>query len=119
MRKKKEMTQRTALEIIETQPDRGGLSDSAILLHKKQCEDFEKMDKRMTKIEEKVDSLDEKVDALHKNLQELKDIIKQRQCFSVALKEVLSNKVFLYILITLMCAIFGVQAGEIGTFLFK
>lgn len=50
--------QRVALEMIEAQQDKGGLTPAMYLLHKMQCEDFEKqqeslnkMDIRMTKIE--------------------------------------------------------------------
>lgn len=46
--------QRVALEMLEKQEGNGGLSPAAMLLHKKQCEDYEKMDKRMTKIERDV-----------------------------------------------------------------
>ena len=46
---KKIMTQpqqRVALDMIMTHPDHGGMSEAAILLHKKQAEDAEKMEKK-------------------------------------------------------------------------
>ena len=37
--------QRVALDMIEAQHDHGGMSDAALLLHKKQCEDTDLMNK--------------------------------------------------------------------------
>lgn len=104
--------QRTALEMIEAQPGHGGMSDAAIILHRKQCEDTDRMNKRIDDIETKLDVVDHKVD-------EIKGMIMQQGSFSKSLKEILSNKVFLYLLITLTCACLGVSVGETGIFLFK
>lgn len=111
--------QKVALEMILTQDDHGGLSDAAVLLHRKQCEDTERMDRRMTDIEKKVDTLDRKIDGVDKKVDEIKDLVSKKSKFVENIKDVLSNKVFLYILITLVCAAFGVSVGEVGTFLFK
>lgn len=111
--------QKTALDMIETQQDRGGLSPAALMLHKKQCEDAEIMEKRMREIENKVDGLDKKVDNLDKKVDEIKELVSAKASFIENIKDILSNKVFLYILITIMCAMLGVSVGEVGTFLFK
>lgn len=111
--------QRTALEMILTQNDHGGMSDAAVLLHRKQCEDTEKMNERMTDIEKKVDGLGKKFDILETKVDEIKNLISSKESFIGNLKDILSNKVFLYLLITLICAAFGVSVGEVGTFLFK
>ena len=111
--------QRTALDVILAEDNHGGLSKAAILLHQKQAEDAEKMDKRMCEIEKKVDTLDKKVDSLDKKVDDILELVSKKCKFSDNIKEILSNKVFLYILITLICASFGVSVGEIGTFLFK
>lgn len=118
----KEMTlpqQRVALDMIMTQDDHGGMSNAAILLHQKQAEDAEKMDKRMSEIEKKVDSLDRKVDSLDKKVDDILELVSNRCRFWDNVKDVLSNKVFIYILITVICAVFGVSVGEVGVFLFQ
>ena len=104
--------QRTALDMIEAQQDHGGMSAAALLLHRKQCEDTDIMNKRIDDIETKLDVVDKKVD-------EIKAMICAQGSFIKNLKEILSNKVFLYLLISLICACFGVSVGEVGTFLFK
>ena len=119
MRKKDMCQQKTALDMILAQSDHGGMSDAAILLHKKQCEDSEKMDKRMTDIEKKVDNLDKKFDTLESKVDEIRDIITQKSSLKENVKEILNNKVFLYLLITIVCATLGVSIGEVGTFLFQ
>lgn len=111
--------QRVALDMIMAEKGHGGLSTAALLLHQKQAEDAEKMDKRMGEIEKKVDNLDHKVDALDKKVDDILELVSQKCKFTDSIKEILSNKVFLYILITLICATFGVSVGEVGTFLFQ
>ena len=119
MRKKMPIQQKTALEMILAQDGHGGMSQEAILLHKKQAEDAEKMEKRMSEIEKKVDCLDKKVDTLDEKIEEIKTIISTKTSFVGNLKEVLSNKVFLYVLITIFSIIFGINVSEVGLFLFK
>lgn len=119
MKEKGMCQQKVALEMILTQPDKGGMSEAAILLHRKQCEDTERMEKRMTELEKKVDVLDRKVDNLDGKIDEIKELVSVKTSFIGNIKDILSNKVFLYILITLLCAAFGVSVGEVGTFLFK
>ena len=103
--------QRVALDMIEAQHDHGGMSDAA-LLHRKQCEDTEQMNKR-------IDEIDNKIDRLEKKIDEVMALVSSGGQFVRNLKEIMSNKAFLYILITLICAAFGVSVGEVGTFLFK
>ena len=104
--------QRTALEMIEAQEDHGGMSHAAILLHRKQCEDTERMNKRIDEIENKVDAIDQKIN-------EIKDIITKRSNFTANLKEILSNKVFIYLLLVVTASVCGVSVADLGTFLFK
>lgn len=111
--------QRVALDMILTQSDHGGMSDAAIELHRRQAEDAERMDKRMSEIEKKVDSLDAKVDALDTKVDEIKALMTSRGSFKESLKEILSNKVFLYLLMITIASIFGVQIADVGAFLFK
>jgi archaellum component FlaC len=117
---KKTMTQpqqRVALDMIMTQPDHGGMSEAAILLHKKQAEDAEKMEKRMSDIEKKVDSLDKKVDNIDKKMDEIKSLVEKNSSFKQNLKDMLSNKVFLYLLFILMCLLVGKPIAESGLIL--
>ncbi len=108
------MNQRSALEMILAQPNRGGMSKSAILLHQKQCEDFEKMQKEINFIKEDVKEIKEEQRQMHHKLDAIIEYTKKKTSFIQNVKEILNNKVFLYILITLMCALFGVSAGEVG-----
>lgn len=104
--------QRVALDMLLAQKNHGGLSSAALLLHQKQAEDAEKMDKRMCEIEKKVDILDKKID-------EIKTLIAKRTSFTENIKEILSNKIFIYLLIIITASACGVQIADLGTFLFK
>lgn len=104
--------QKVALEIIKATPNHGGMSEAMLMLHEKQCEDTDLMNKRIDEIDSKIDRLEHKIDEVVAKLNEGGQFVKN-------VKEILSNKVFLYILITLICACFGVSAGEVGTFLFR
>lgn len=123
--------QETALEILKSQKNKGGLSSGQIKLTEAQIADFkeqnvrhekdmEKIQARMTNIEKKVDSLDKKVDAVDEKLDKVSEALGKEKCpFVESLKTILSNKVFLYLLVTVMCAAFGISVGEVGTFLFQ
>lgn len=123
--------QETALDLLKTQKNKGGLSAGQIKLTEAQIADFKeqngrhekdmfKMEARMTNIEKKVDALDKKVDAVDGKIdQVLQALAKDKTSILSSLKSVMSNKVFLYVLITMLCAAFGVSVGEVGTFLFK
>lgn len=111
--------QRTALDMILTQDGHGGMSPEALLLHQKQAEDAERMEKRMGEIEKKVDTLDKKVDALDSKIDEIKELVTTKSSFVGCLKEVLSNRVFIYLLIIIVASICGVQVADLGTFVFK
>lgn len=118
--------QRTALDMIKMQKDHSGLSDSALLLHEKQCEDFEYMQKEINAIKEDISSVKQiqeefkhTQDEMNQKIDCLKSLIEHKSSFSQNIKDILNNKVFLYILITIVCAAFGVSVGEVGTFLFK
>lgn len=114
-----EPQQRVALDMLLTQKNHGGLSSAALLLHQKQAEDAEKMDKRMCEIEKKVDILDKKVDSLDEKINEIKTLIAKRTSFTENIKEILSNKIFIYLLIIITASACGVQVADLGTFLFK
>jgi chromosome segregation ATPase len=86
-------------------------------LHKKQAEDAEKMEKRMSDIEKKVDSLDKKVDNIDKKMDEIKSLVEKNASFKQNLKDMLSNKVFLYLLFILMCLLVGKPIAESGLIL--
>lgn len=111
--------QRVALDMILGQSRKGGLSKAAIFLHEKQCEDFMKLEHRMTDLEKKVDAVERKVETLDEKIDRVLELCARKTSIAGAIKEVLSNKIFIYVLITLLCACFGVSVGEVGTFLFK
>ena len=110
--------QRVALDMIKEQPDNGGLSSSAMLLHEKQCKDFEKMDARMTNIEKKVDNIDKKVDTVVGQIQTLMDMVKTGKNKVSIYEKTLNSPngkyviIFLIIFILLLGAFFGVHISE-------
>lgn len=100
MKEKVMCKQRVALEMLISQNDRGGLSKGAILLHQKQCEDTEAMQKKMTELEKKVDSIDRKFDDLLEKLSESEKFIN-------ILKGFLGNKVVQAIIASVLAAKLG------------
>ena len=123
--------QETALGMLKAQRGKGGLTAGQIKLTEAQIADYKeqnekhekdmaKMEARMTIIEKKVDALDKKVDAVDGKIDRVLEALgKEGTSFVATLKSVLNNKVFLYLLITILCAAFGVSVGEVGTFLFR
>lgn len=124
---RKKMTtpqQRVALDMIMAEEGHGGMSKAALLLHQKQAEDAEKMDKRMCEIEKKVDSLDNKVVALDNKIDnkfdELKKLIIENQKhnyfhkFSSNLADVVTSKFFLYILVIATALLCGIPIAQLG-----
>ncbi len=109
--------QRTALDMIEAQKDHGGMSKAALLLHRKQCEDTEIMNKRINDIEQKLDEVNKKFDSLDLKIDEIKAMIRSSGSILNSLKEIFSNKVFLYILILIACSCLGLSVGDVS-FLF-
>ncbi len=113
------MNQKSALDMILAQPKKGGMSKSAILLHQKQCEDFEKMQKEINLIKSDIQQMRSEQEKMHQKLDNLITLMQTKSTFSQNIKDVLNNKVFLYLLITLICWIFGVSVGEIGLTILK
>lgn len=81
------------------------------MLFEKVIEDNEKMGERMTSVENRLTDIEKKMDKVLE--------IVSKPTIGSTIKEVLSNKTFIYLIITLLCAAFGVSVGEVGTFLFK
>lgn len=81
------------------------------MLFEKVIEDNEKMGERMTSVENRLTDIEKKMDKVLE--------IVSKPTVGSTIKEVLSNKMFIYLIITLLCAAFGVSVGEVGTFLFK
>ena len=96
--------QRVALEMIEKQTRKGGLSKAALLLHEKQCEDFEKMENRMDRLEKKFDELDKKFDLVIAEL-------KRQQSFKASVISFFSNKIVQAIIASIICVSAGSQMG--------
>ena len=124
---RKKMTsprQRVALDMIMTQEGHGGMSPEALLLHEKQAEDAERMDQRMCEIEKKVDSLDKKVVALDNKIDskfdELTKIIIENQKrnyfnkFACNFADVITSKVFMYILVIAVALLCGIPIAQVG-----
>lgn len=67
--------QRVALDMLASQPKRGGLSKGAFILHEKQCEDTEKLFSRMQKVEGEIVQLRKDVDQVKADVSEIKDTV--------------------------------------------
>lgn len=103
--------QRVALEMIEKQSRRGGLSKAALLLHEKQCEDFENMENRMSIIEEKVDALGHRFDQMNEKLDRVLIIVCDHHKKYRTLKSILTSRAFWSFIAALVCASFGITLG--------
>ena len=76
------------------------------------------MNKRINDIEQKLDEVNHKFDTLGLKIDEIKAMISSSGSVWKSLKEVLSNKVFLYILILVVCSCLGISIGDVS-FLFE
>lgn len=108
---------KSAIDVLKTQPRNGGLSKAEMMIFEKVVEDNKKMGDRMTKLEEKVGAVEDRLNSVDKKLDDVLKLL-DRPLWN-NLKEVLSNKMFIYLIITLTCLICGVSVGQIGTFIFK
>lgn len=99
--------QRVALEMLISQTDKGGLSEGAILLHQKQCEDTEAMQLKMSELEKKVDGLDKKVDGLDKKFDLLLDKLEKGDSFLNVIKSFAENKVVQAIIVSILATYVG------------
>ena len=118
--------QKTALDMIKAFPDHSGMSKEAITLHEKQCEDYEAMQRQINEIKTDITcvknaqaELKEVQAETNRKIDNLTELVQQRSSFKSNLKEILNNKVFIYILVSLICAAFGVSIGEVGLELLK
>lgn len=103
---------KTALDVLESQGSRKSLTRSeTIMLFKQVIADQKEVGNRMTKLEQRMDSVENKLD-------KVLEIVSKPSVGSV-IKEVLSNKVFVYILVTLFAAMFGVGVSGVGIDLLK
>ena len=111
--------QRVALDMINGQARKGGLSKAALLLHEEQCKDFEQMQQEINEIKKDVASVKEAQTEMNRKIDNLIGLVESKSSFKANLKEIINNRIFIYILITLMCGAFGASVGGVGTFLFK
>lgn len=103
---------KTAIDVMKSQSKRATLTRSeTIMLFEKVIEDNEKMGERMTSVEKRLSDVENKIDKVLE--------IVSKPTIGNTIKEVLSNKIFIYVIITLLSAAFGVSVGEVGTFILK
>lgn len=103
---------KTALDVVKSQSKKKTLTrGETIMLFEKVIEDNEKMGNRMTNIEKRMDSVEIKLDKVL--------TILDRPTIGKTLSSVFSNKLFIYIIVTLLTAAFGVGAGSVGIDLLK
>lgn len=119
-------SQRAALDMLCATDDHGGLSPTALMLHKKQCEDFEKMQKEIDTIKADVSEMKADVSCVRsdvsdvkKQISELKTIFEERGSFIQTLKEVLNNKNFIKLLLIIISALFSLSLTELAEFMGK
>lgn len=114
MKEKRMCKQRIALDMIMSQNNKGGLSKGAILLHTKQCEDMEDMQKKMSELEKKVDNINKSVDTLKNSVENL-DIkidnlfekFESSPTFGKVLKSFLENKIVQAIIVSAIATYIG------------
>ncbi len=111
--------QRVAMDFIESQPDCCGMSKEALLLHKKQCEDFEAMQKEINSIKNDMSAMKKTQEEQTKKIDELIVLMQKKSSFWGNIKDVFNNKVFLYLLISIIAVSFGVSVAEVGLPLLK
>ena len=115
--------QRVALDMLASQPKRGGLSKGAFILHEKQCEDTEKLFNRMQKVEGEIVQLRKDVDQVKTDVSEIKDTVssmagqltilvearkRREERWQIASK-IVSSKIFHAIVGTILAGILGAQ----------
>lgn len=118
--------QRTALDMIKTQKDHCGLSDSALLLHEKQCEDFEAMQKEITEIKQDLSVVKETQEnviktqgEMNKKIDNLIALVERKSSFLGNLKDVFSNKILTYVLCIVFTSVLAMSVGKFGAVLLK
>lgn len=118
--------QRTALDMIKTQKDHCGLSDSALLLHEKQCEDFEVMQQEINEIKNDMGIVKKTQENFIKTQSEMNEkidsliaLVERKSSFWGNLKDVFSNKLFTYILGIVFTAVLAMSVGRFGAVLLK
>ena len=126
MGKKFMCEQKVALDMLASQPKRGGLSKGAFILHQKQCEDTEKLFNRMQKVEGEIVQLRKDVDQVKADVSEIKDTVSsmaEQMTILVEAKKrkeerwefyskILSSKIFHAIVGTIIAGILGAQYLE-------
>lgn len=105
--------QRVALEMLESQDDKGGLTPGALLLHKKQCEDYEKMDKRMTKIERDVAEIKAVQADTNQKVDTILQLLSTKQHTNPLLSKLIDIKYFWFWLILTTAAVCGINFEHI------
>lgn len=116
--------QETALDMIKTQPKKGGLSQAHIKLVESQIADFKTMDNRMRAVEEKVEGLDKKMDSLDNKINDITDkllsietAVHKSASVWETFKELVSNKVVLFVLLLALSVAVGIPLSDlVGAF---
>ena len=109
--------QEVALEFIKQQPNKSGLSENMIFLAERQCKDHKNTLNQLSSIKTDVESMKKIAKENSGKIDHLIEL-NSKTNFVENIKSILSNKVFLYILITLICYAFGESIGTAGLFLF-
>jgi hypothetical protein len=105
--------QKTILDVIKAQKDYGGLSDGALLLHEKQCEDFEKMNAKIVKIEKDVEELKANTKITDEKVDKILTILTKASNVNFFLNKVIDTKYFWLWLVIITGLIFGVNFEKI------
>lgn len=105
--------QKTILDMIKTQKDYCGLSDIALLLHEKQCEDFEKMNTKIVKIEKDVEELKANTKITDEKVDKILTILTKASNVNFFLNKVIDTKYFWLWLVIITGLIFGVNFEKI------
>lgn len=106
---KKMCGQKTVMDMLKTMPDNGGLSKTAMLLHEKQCEDFEKMNAKIVKIEKDIEELKTNSKLTDEKVDKILLLLTSNTSFNAFFSKLLDVKYFWLWLIIITGLIFGVN----------
>ena len=118
--------QRVALEMIESQPEHWGMSEGAMFIHEKQCEDFEAMQKEINEIKNDVsvikrtqENVIKTTAEMNKKIDDLTNLVERKSSFWGNVKEMLGNKIVTYSLCVIFIAVLAISVGKFGVVLLK
>lgn len=104
--------QETVLDTLKKMA-KNGLSKAVLMLAEAQSEDYLRMEERMTKIEERVESVEKKIDGVSDKMDRVLLMLEVKKAPFTSIKELFSNKLFLFLMFILISLGFGMSLQDI------